>query len=69
MIEKSDEIVVLPPSFGAADAEAADFFALWDNGADGNTLVAAFRNASPLARAIIESRFKQRDAVELRNRD
>jgi hypothetical protein len=61
MIDGSDQIVVLPPGFGEADAAATDFFILWDSDADGDTLVAAIRGMSPLALAIVEARFKQRD--------
>lgn len=60
----SYRISSLPPGFGKADAEAADFFMLWDNGADANTLVHAIRKMSALALAIVEARFKQRDVVQ-----
>jgi hypothetical protein len=61
--DQSDGFIPLPPNFETADAEANDFFALWDNGADDNTLIASVRKMSSLGLAIVEARFKQRDIV------
>jgi hypothetical protein len=66
----AEEVPILPNSYGRADAEANDFFALWDNGADTDTLVRFIGKMSQLALAIVEVRFKQRDRLEAeRNSD
>ena len=58
---KHIDIPSLPSGFGNADAQANEFFVLWDSGAKTNTLIACIRQISPLALEIVVARLKHRD--------
>jgi NAD-dependent oxidoreductase involved in siderophore biosynthesis len=69
LLDPNGAYVWLPVSYAKADAEANDFFALWDHHADDSTLIRFIRKMSPLAFAIVEVRFKQRDRLQAQRTD
>lgn len=55
------EAPTLPPDFAKADVEATDFCKQWDDGLDGNDLIAATRKLSQLALDIVAARLRYRE--------
>ena len=51
------KIPILSSDFETAGRQATQFCVLWDNGLDGNSLIAEVRKLSPLALEIVRCRF------------